>query len=226
MEKTLKKRARGDEQKEERRRQILATAGALFRDQAFADTTMAEVAARVGLSKGALYLYFETKEQLFLAMLVDELAGWLDALDARLAAAASRRPEALAKLVAGSLAERPMMTKLIALLEGVLERNIDEETALAFKRFLAARFERTGALLEARLPSLRPGGGARLLVQVNALVIGLRQMSDPAPVMKRLADLPEMALFRVDFERELTAALAALLRGLEAPPRGVVGGAS
>ena len=46
METTLKKRARGQEQKEERRRQILATAGALFRDQSFAETTMADVAAR------------------------------------------------------------------------------------------------------------------------------------------------------------------------------------
>jgi AcrR family transcriptional regulator len=214
------KRARGQEQKEVRRREILATAEALFRDQSFAETTMAEVAARAGLSKGAVYLYFETKEQLFLAMLVDELAAWLDVVDARLESGAVRRSEAVARLLAASLAERPTMTKLLSLLEGVLERNIDEETALAFKRFFAARLERTGALLEARLPSLRSGGGARLLVQMHALVVGLRQMSDPAPVMKRLADQPGMALFQIDFERELTAALGALLRGLERPARG------
>jgi AcrR family transcriptional regulator len=215
VEIALKRRARGEAQKEARRRHILATAEALFRDQSFAETTMADVAARAGLSKGAVYLYFETKEQLFLAMLVDALAAWLDAVDARLEKAPARRPEITARLLAESLSERPTLTKLLALLDGVLEHNIDEETALAWKCFLAARYERTGALLDARLPSLRPGGGARLLLHMNALVIGLRQMSDPAPVMKRLAERPEMALFQIDFERELTTALTALLRGLE-----------
>jgi hypothetical protein len=152
-------------------------------------------------------------------MLVDELAAWLDAVDARLEEIALRRPEAAARLLAESLAARPMLTKLLALVEGVLEHNIDEETALAFRRFLAARLERTGALLEARLPSLRAGGGARLLLQMNALVIGLRQMSDPAPVVKRLSGHPEMALFQIEFESELTAALTALLRGLERTSR-------
>lgn len=217
MDTAVKKRARGPEQKEARRRRILAAAEGLFRDRSFAETTMADVAARAGLSKGAVYLYFATKEQLFLAMLVDELAAWFDAVDAGLSKAG--RPEAAARLFAASLAERPAMTKLLALLDGVLERNIDEETALAWRRFFAARLERTGALLEARLPSIRPGGGARLLLTINALVIGLRQMSDPAPVMKRLADQPEVALLRIDFERELTAALTVLLTGLERPSR-------
>jgi AcrR family transcriptional regulator len=215
-----KKRARGEEQKEARRRHILETAEALFRDQSFADTTMADVAARAGLSKGAVYLYFETKEQLFLAMLVGELAAWLDAVDARLETGTIRRPEAAARLFAASLAERPTLTKLLSLMDGVLERNIDEDTALAWKRFLAARLQRTGALLEALLPALRPGGGVRLLLQMHALVIGLRQMSDPAPVMKRLADEPDLALFQIDFERELTAALTALLRAPERALRG------
>lgn len=211
----MKKRARGPEQKEARRRRILAGAEALFRDRSFAETTMAEVATRAGLSKGAVYLYFATKEQLFLALLVDELAGWFDVVDAGLAKGG--RSEAVARLFAASLAERFMMTKLLALLDGVLERNIDEETALEWKRFFGARIERTGALLEARLPVLRPGGGAKVLLQINALVIGLRQMSDPAPVMTRLADQPELAIFQIDFERELTSALTALMRGLERP---------
>jgi hypothetical protein len=39
--------------------------------------------------------------------------------------------------------------------------------------------------------------------------------------MKRLAERPEMALFQIDFERELTTALTALLRGLERAAPGI-----
>jgi hypothetical protein len=73
----------------------------------------------------------------------------------------------------------------------------------------------TGALVEQRLAFLAPGEGARFLLHVNALVTGLRQMADVAPVTRGVLDLPHMAPLRVDFTTELTAALTHLLRGLE-----------
>src|SRR5258708_6995846 len=47
---------------EETRRQILDTALALFRERGFDDTTMRDIAARAGLSLGAAYYYFNSKE--------------------------------------------------------------------------------------------------------------------------------------------------------------------
>jgi AcrR family transcriptional regulator len=44
------------------RRQILETALALFRERGFEETTMRDVAARVGVSLGAAYYYFPSKE--------------------------------------------------------------------------------------------------------------------------------------------------------------------
>jgi AcrR family transcriptional regulator len=51
----------------ERERQMLDTARALFAARGFADVTMDEVAATVGVTKPLLYNYFGNKEQLFLA---------------------------------------------------------------------------------------------------------------------------------------------------------------
>jgi AcrR family transcriptional regulator len=52
---------------EETRRQILDTALSLFREKGLEATTMREIAAEVGLSLGAAYYYFPTKEAIVAA---------------------------------------------------------------------------------------------------------------------------------------------------------------
>jgi AcrR family transcriptional regulator len=47
---------------EQTRRQILETALALFRERGFEEATIREIAARAGLSLGAAYYYFKSKE--------------------------------------------------------------------------------------------------------------------------------------------------------------------
>jgi AcrR family transcriptional regulator len=58
--------------KSERRRQaILDVARELFQVQGYAATSMSEIAARLGGSKGTLYNYFRSKEELFAAFMID-----------------------------------------------------------------------------------------------------------------------------------------------------------
>lgn len=51
--------------KAQRRRQILDAALAVFAEQGFAAARLDDIAARTGVAKGTLYLYFESKEALF-----------------------------------------------------------------------------------------------------------------------------------------------------------------
>jgi len=53
--------------------EIVAAALEVFAEKGFAGAKLDEIAARAGVSKGALYLYFETKDELFRAV-VGELA--------------------------------------------------------------------------------------------------------------------------------------------------------
>lgn len=48
------------------RQQVLDAASRLFLHYGFKKTTMDEIAGRVGISKGALYLHFKSKEEIFL----------------------------------------------------------------------------------------------------------------------------------------------------------------
>jgi len=60
--------------KEARPQELLAAALALFVEKGFAATRSEEVAARAGVSKGTLYLYYPSKEELFKAVVRESLA--------------------------------------------------------------------------------------------------------------------------------------------------------
>ena len=66
-------RARSDEAKDERRSALLTAALDEFFEKGFAATRMSDIARRAHLSKGTLYLYFDSKEAMFRA-LVESLA--------------------------------------------------------------------------------------------------------------------------------------------------------
>src|SRR5438552_15931088 len=51
----------------ETRRQILDTALTLFRERGFEETTIRDIASRAGLSLGAAYYYFKSKEAIVAA---------------------------------------------------------------------------------------------------------------------------------------------------------------
>lgn len=56
---------------EEKRLEILAIAMNTFREKGYADTSMNEIASRVGGSKSTLYNYFRSKEDLFVATMME-----------------------------------------------------------------------------------------------------------------------------------------------------------
>lgn len=62
---TLPRRRR----KEARPSELTAAALALFVEKGFAATRLEEIAIRAGVSKGTLYLYFDSKEALFKAVI-------------------------------------------------------------------------------------------------------------------------------------------------------------
>lgn len=80
-------RRRADRQQpEQRRRAILRAALDVFADSGFADARMQDVAARAGLAKGTLYLYFEDKAALFEGLVREAVDPVLGAMEREFAA--------------------------------------------------------------------------------------------------------------------------------------------
>ena len=78
-------RGKRERRKEARPGELLDAALDLFVEKGFAATRVEEVAARAGVSKGTLFLYFPSKEDLFKAVVRESIAGrfteWADFLE-------------------------------------------------------------------------------------------------------------------------------------------------
>ena len=72
--------------KAERPGEIVEAALAVFAEKGYAAARLDEIAARAGVSKGALYLYFATKEELFRAVVEQAIAPNVQQVRAMIAA--------------------------------------------------------------------------------------------------------------------------------------------
>jgi TetR/AcrR family transcriptional regulator len=79
-------RARREREKEERRQSILQAARAVFFENGFHRATVDDVAERAEVSKGTVYLYFESKETILAFLLLEGLDELVETLAAAYAA--------------------------------------------------------------------------------------------------------------------------------------------
>jgi AcrR family transcriptional regulator len=211
---TIKRRAVRDDQKLERRQVLIDTAWTLFQAQPYEQINIIDVATAASLAKGTVYLYFKTKEALFLEVLIDQFTKWFDRVDEALPTTPPTI-EGVAALLTDSLAENPHLTRLFAIVHVVLERNIDYDDALHFKQFVYERIGKTGTTLEGKLAFLSSGEGAQLLLRAYALVIGVQHIADPAPIVREVIEQEaKLNAFLVDFKTEFSIVLTALFCGL------------
>jgi AcrR family transcriptional regulator len=215
-------RARRPEQKEERRQAILDAALHLWLEERVnGEFTMARLAVHTGLAKGTLYLYFATKEELFLALLEDMFVSWCDEVTRKLRPLAGRgNPRRVARLLSRTLAERGALTRLFPLLASVLEPGINQQTAIDFKQSCCARAQETEAAIERALPDYPSGGGHKILLHALALVTGLRQIYENEETLRRI--MPEQIDLHcapTAFDQEVESGLTALIRGFHSSGR-------
>jgi len=88
---------RNQQRSEETRASLLQAAEQCLAEQGYASTSVAEICRCAGVSKGAFYHHFESKQAMFMALLEDWLADLEQAL-APIAAVAPSTPEALVEM--------------------------------------------------------------------------------------------------------------------------------
>lgn len=210
----VQRRARDAEAKEARRQDILRTAAELHEQVDFHALTMAAIAREAGLAKGTLYLYFKTKEELFLEVFHQHLAEWFSQLRERIGEMpAPAEPEDLGNVVAETLLARPILLRLLTLWLPTLEHNIDARTAAMSRRRLRDHMLPLGELLERKLPQLGIGDGFRVLLWVQTMIIGMYQMAHPGPAVQDALRSLDLAMFRLDLAHEISTTLATVIRG-------------
>jgi TetR/AcrR family transcriptional regulator len=201
------KRARAPEDKSQRRSEILRAAEGLLERRDSADSCSVELLARkAGLAKGTVYLYFRSREEVLLGVHEKQTHELFDAVE-RALAATDATAERVVRAGLRYLRARPQFYPLAANCRTMIDTNVSTEAAFAFRVGIGRRLQTLGARIDQLYPGLKPGEGAALLVNSYAMIIGLWQQADPPQSLRAVMDRPEMAIFKIDFEKQLTAAL-------------------
>src|SRR5258706_2865282 len=144
----IKQRAILDEDKQLRRQAILSAAIVLLLQHPDRLASVEEVARRAGLAKGTMYLYFTTKEEIYLAVHENHSHQFFDSLEALLARERSRPSlKRLTRNVIEAIRQNPAFLPL-AIQCPSFERNADLETVARCKGGIGARLERIGTTVE------------------------------------------------------------------------------
>jgi len=208
------KRARAPEDKSQRRAAIVRAAAELLRRTPAGTCSVAELARRAGIAKGTVYLYFRSREEALLAVHETQSYELFEVMERALAA-----PRADARAVVREgvkyLRAHPEFYPLAGNCRGMLDTNVGTDAALAFRLGIAKRLAPIGELVERLYPGLRPGEGVALLMNSYALIIGLWQQADTPACLREAMRRPDMAVFRIDFERQLEQALLDLWEAAE-----------
>ena len=210
-------RAIDADEKAARREALLDAAERLY-EPALQLPGVAEIAVVAGMAKGTVYLYFRSREALYLGLHQRQAQRFFDDLAQRMAQPGAFDQEAMLAIVDAHMISRPSFLALSNACLATTEA-VDEDTNEAFHLALGATMAPVGAGLEQHLPRLRPGDGLRFLHQGYALLLGLYQlMGQPsqAALQRRLQAratllaqptcLPQMG----DFRTEAHAALRGL----------------
>ncbi len=128
------KRARTDEQKEERMSQIKQAADTLFKSMPYTDISLSTIAEKLDWSRANLYKYVTTKEEIYLEIVQDLMTGYFTSLltvfpeDSRLS------PQTVAEIWTAQVASHEDYFRYTAFLLTIIERNVTVERLTVFKK--------------------------------------------------------------------------------------------
>ncbi|BBE50596.1 Fatty acid metabolism regulator protein [Ferriphaselus amnicola] len=199
------------EERELRSAQLLDAAVSLWLQNPERIPSVSEVAKRAGIAKGAVYLYFKSKEDLLLAVHERQIAVYFDAVVTRARSDVPMGFDTIMELTSRHLVEQPVFLPLATLIAGLLHKGVTPEIALEFEQRMAERLRLAGGLLcrHFRLPDEL--SGVRLLMRSFALILGLWQLIGSEQPMCIGSEVSAMLL--PDYPSELHAALSALWKG-------------
>ncbi|MFB9886037.1 TetR family transcriptional regulator [Balneatrix alpica] len=201
------KRARSASSKAIRRQNILDAADQLFAAHPSVLPTVAEISQLCELAKGTVYIYFESKEAIFLALLESAQRQWL----ARLREVAEQTGEltTVVDALCNHLDAKPRLMQLASLSSNVLEPNVTEEQLYNYKKTMADEIAATAEALQPLFQDGRKTSAVvHMLLQTYALLLGLWQLSHPTH-QRRGVHAPELDMLQPPF---MSSAKAALLR--------------
>ena len=124
-----------------RREEIISACEKLYQTMSFKEITLKDIAGATSFTRTSIYNYFQTKEEIFLALMQKEYELWVAELDAMASAYTAMSVESFSSMLAHSLEKRSMLLKLLSMNHFDMEENSRAECLVDFKRAYGASID-------------------------------------------------------------------------------------
>ena len=137
-----------------KREEIVDACEQLYQTTSFKEITLKEISKITSFSRPTIYNYFETKEEIFLALFKREYDRWNEDLQSINEENERLTKAQLAEKIAQSLAERPQLLKLLSMNNYDMEANSRQEFLTSFKKSYGGSLRRMSRLLTKFCPDM------------------------------------------------------------------------
>ena len=156
-----------------RKEEIIAACARLYETMSFKEITIKEIGAATSFTRTSIYNYFETKEEIFLALLQSEYEMWVEAMNAVMAREDNLTRDELAQALARTLTDRPRLLRLLSMNHFDMEANSRPERLAEFKTAFGASLDTVAHMVKKYIPEMGEDARQRFLYAFFPFIYGI-----------------------------------------------------
>lgn len=188
----------------ERKNEIIQACASLYETMGFKDITIRDIGEKTSFTRTSIYNYFQTKEEIFLALLQQEYEMWTEDLQALAAIETSLSVSAFASAMAATLEKRKCMLKLMSMNLYDMEGNSRMDNLVAFKKVYAKAMQAVSCCLEKFFPHMSVGDIQEFLYAFFPFLFGVYPYTTATEKQKEAMDIARVNYTRYSI-REITS---------------------
>lgn len=158
---------------EARKEEIIAACAELNETMSFKEITIKEIGAATTFTRTSIYNYFETKEEIFLALLQKEYEHWVEAMHQVMAEQETMSRKELAQALARTLSDRPRLLRLLSMNLYEMEANSRPERLAEFKVAFGASMDTVAAMIQKYIPEMDEKARKQFLYAFFPFIYGI-----------------------------------------------------
>lgn len=198
----MAKRAISSEEKTTKREKIMSAAVDLLSVGQFPLPSVSQILEKADEAKGTAYLYFKSKEEIYLSVmsagLTKHSAAMIESLELKNSPSTAK---VLARSMTGLAKSHPKETYLAVITPLVLESNVTDEFIVQFKSDLLALTLQIAQAIHERDGTSKARAKENFLISYN-LFIGMWQHSVPTRHVQKLIEENDLLGLQYNFEKK------------------------
>lgn len=198
-----------------RREEIIAACRKLYQTMSYREITIKEIAEETSFTRPSIYNYFETKEEIFLALFQKEYESIAEELDLLCQRNEALSMEALASALAEALDKRTMLLKLLSMNLYDMEENARLTRLVEFKTAYRDFISAVDRCLQKFCPTLGAQSRQTFLYSFLPFMFGLYPYTVATDKQKAAMEKAGLDYTPVSTYELAYAGIQILLRGLQ-----------